>query len=229
MKLSKRTIEILKNFSTVNEGIAIEAGSNKLKTISKEKSVFATATVVETFEQDAAFHDLNMLLAIIGKDSAELEFGENSVTVKSPFGKDVIVYCPVDVLIVPPKDKKINMPKADISFTLAPNQLEALLSKANIMSLDNVVITSEDGRLVMKALNKSDKSSHTTSIDLGEDKSNADFQLYLRREELKMLPETYDVQVSAKGLARFVTKDESLEYLVAVEKQGSYFKQADAA
>ena len=227
MKLSKRTTDILKNFSSINDGIAIHAGSNKLRTISKQKSIFATATLEDAFPKNAAFHDLNMLLAVVGKENAELEFGETSVTIKSPYGKDIIVYCPEDVIITPPKDKNLVLDKSDISFTISPEQIQAILTKANVMGLPNIVVTNDDGTLVLKALDRNNKSSHSSSIELGSIDKALDFQLFFLVDELKLLDETYNVEISAsRGISRFVNTAGNLEYFIAIEKQGSYFKKA---
>ena len=48
--LSKTTIEILKNFSTINTSIVIKEG-NVLRTISNEENILATAKVEETFHK----------------------------------------------------------------------------------------------------------------------------------------------------------------------------------
>ena len=60
--LSKTTIEILKNFSTINTSIVIKEG-NVLRTISNEENILATAKVEETFPQTFAIYDLNQFLA----------------------------------------------------------------------------------------------------------------------------------------------------------------------
>ena len=48
MKLSKRTLDILKNFSVINPSLYVENG-NKLYTISNSMTVIAEAKIEETF------------------------------------------------------------------------------------------------------------------------------------------------------------------------------------
>ena len=48
MKISNETKDVLKNFSTINPGIKVDAG-NKLQTISNMKNILAVATVPEQF------------------------------------------------------------------------------------------------------------------------------------------------------------------------------------
>ena len=48
MKLSKDTIEVLKNFYDINQSIVVKKG-NKLKTVNTLKNILAHATVKEDF------------------------------------------------------------------------------------------------------------------------------------------------------------------------------------
>ena len=51
MKLSDKTISLLKNFSSINQSIRIKEGS-KLRTISVMKNILAEVTVSEDFAKD---------------------------------------------------------------------------------------------------------------------------------------------------------------------------------
>ena len=57
MQLSKQTLDILKNFSEINNGILIKPGS-ELETISTMKNILAKADISETFETEFAVYDL---------------------------------------------------------------------------------------------------------------------------------------------------------------------------
>ena len=80
MKLSKETIEILKNFSTINSNILVEPG-NVIKTISPVKNVMSEATVSETFDTQFGIWDLGKFLGTISLfDDAEFFFSGEVVT-----------------------------------------------------------------------------------------------------------------------------------------------------
>ena len=49
MKISKKTLEILKNYASINSNILVNAG-NTITTISPVKNVLAEAKVEETFD-----------------------------------------------------------------------------------------------------------------------------------------------------------------------------------
>ena len=58
MKLSESTINVLKNFATINAGMQFKEGS-VVRTISKGQNVLGKATVTEAFEKDFVIYDLN--------------------------------------------------------------------------------------------------------------------------------------------------------------------------
>ena len=57
MNLSKQTVDILKNYSTINSSIAVSTGST-LQTMSAMKNILVKSTVEESFETDFAIYDL---------------------------------------------------------------------------------------------------------------------------------------------------------------------------
>ena len=77
MKLSDATLDVLKNFSTVNQNILEKEGS-KLRTMSTMKNILAEAEVTEAFPQDFGIYDLNEFLGVLTlvKD-ADLDFSRD--------------------------------------------------------------------------------------------------------------------------------------------------------
>ena len=61
MKLSDKTLSILKNFKEINQSILFKQG-NKLRTISVMKNILAEATVTEEFPKDFGIYDLTQFL-----------------------------------------------------------------------------------------------------------------------------------------------------------------------
>ena len=63
MQLSNETINVLKNFATVNPNVVIKPGQ-KLKTISEAKTILASAQIVEDFPVEFGIYDLNEFLSV---------------------------------------------------------------------------------------------------------------------------------------------------------------------
>ena len=61
MKLSRHTLNMLKNFSDINMSIEIKKG-NILRTVSVQKNILAQAELEEDFPQDFAIYELNRFL-----------------------------------------------------------------------------------------------------------------------------------------------------------------------
>ena len=61
MKLSESTVNLLKNFSSINQSILFKEGT-KLRTISVMKNILVEANVAEEFPRDFGIYDLNQFL-----------------------------------------------------------------------------------------------------------------------------------------------------------------------
>ena len=51
MNISNETLDILRNFSSINSGLTVKEG-NELKTVSAMKNIYAKAIVSENFEKE---------------------------------------------------------------------------------------------------------------------------------------------------------------------------------
>ena len=125
MKLSGNTLNILKNFSNINENIFVKTG-NVIETISKQKNILARAELAETFDSEFGIHDLNKFLGVLSlqKDDPEIEFQGVNILIKNFNGRSKTKYrtASKDVLLVPP-DKKINMGDPEISLSLTAEEI----------------------------------------------------------------------------------------------------------
>ena len=63
MKLSTNTIQVLKNFASINQNLVIKE-CNDIKTMSAIKNIVAKAIVEETFSKQVAIYDLNEFLGV---------------------------------------------------------------------------------------------------------------------------------------------------------------------
>ena len=74
MKLSESTVNLLKNFSSINQSILFKEGS-KLRTISVMKNILVEANINEEFDKDFGIYDLNQFLNGLSLHaSPELDF-----------------------------------------------------------------------------------------------------------------------------------------------------------
>jgi hypothetical protein len=224
MKLSNETMIILKNFSSINPGILFKKGST-LSTVSSSKTVLAQATLQEDFPQEFAIHELTNFLSVLtlSKDTPELDFDDKHVIVKALGGRSKIKYRFADKnMIVSPPDKAVVMPSQDVSFTLNEADYDWITRTANVLQSPNVAIEGVDGKLRLTSFDVKNDAANINSVEIGDtDKS---FKSVFKTENLKMIPGSYEVSVSSKGIAHFKNKKEAIEYWIATEKDSSTFE-----
>ena len=61
MKLSEKTLTVLKNFAGINNSILVKQGT-QLRTISVAKNILAEANIEEEFPRQFGVYDLNQFL-----------------------------------------------------------------------------------------------------------------------------------------------------------------------
>ena len=222
MKLSKKTIEILKNFSTINSNILVEPG-NVIKTISPVKNVMSQATVAETFDTQFGIWDLGKFLGTISLfDNPEFSFNDKYVTITGSNGTKVIYYFSEPKLLTT-INKNINMPDSVVSFVLKENDFSELQKASSVLQLQDLCLQTNEGRMELVALDKKDPTSNNYSIDLGIlSHDDDDFEFYFKVENLKLMSGDYDVEVTDKGVSKFTSKSLDLTYWIALESDSRY-------
>ena len=127
MKLSEKTLSLLKNFGSINQSILFKEG-NKLRTISVMKNILAEAEIAEDIPQDFGIYDLNRFLnALSVSKSPELDFSNSQyVMIRGSDTKSKYFFADPSVIVSPP-EKEISLPTEDVQFELNTQQLDTLL------------------------------------------------------------------------------------------------------
>ena len=220
MKLSDKTLSVLKNFSTINQSILFRQGS-KLRTISVMKNILAEATVTEEIPKDFGIYDLNQFLNGLSlHQSPELDFvNEGHVVIKEGRMRSKYFFADPNVIITPP-DKAIDLPSEDVSFELSTDQLDKLLKAAAIYQLPDLAVVGASGVVKILVRDKKNDTSNDFSVTVGE--TDKEFSFNFKVENIKILPGTYDVSVSSKLLSRFTSKNQDLTYFIALEPDSTF-------
>ena len=220
MKLSDKTLSVLKNFSTINQSILFKQG-NRLRTISVMKNILAEATITEELPKDFGIYDLNQFLNGLGlHQSPELDFAnEGHVVIKEGRMRSKYFFADPNVIITPP-EKAITLPSEDVSFELRTEQLDKLLKAAAIYQLPDLAVVGGEGVVKILVRDKKNDTSNDFSIVVGE--TDSVFSFNFKVENIKILPGTYDVVVSQKLLSRFTSKNHDLTYYIALEPDSTF-------
>lgn len=225
MKLSERTLTVLKNFATINPSIAFKQG-NLISTISSVKNILAESEIAETFPQDFCIYDLNNFLSLISlyKDGAELEFDENHVMIIGMSGRSKIKYrFTSPSLIYAAPDKRPNLSSTDVSFNLTEKDFKWLIRTAHVLGSPNVAIESDGIEVKLVTFDSSDDSAHTNSLSLENvDPQGKTFKLVFNTENLKIIPGEYIVDICSKGISKFSDNNNGLNYFITLETCSVY-------
>jgi hypothetical protein len=222
MKLSEQTIEILKNYATLNPALQFRKGS-VLTTITPTKTVFASTRVVESFPSDFIIGDLNAFLSklTLYKD-AELEFEPEQITIRSADGrrKDTIRGKVAKVVTLPDPNKKISLDNPDHTFELSQEDLQWQRKSAGISGSIHMIIRGDGKKVYLQSLDVTNDSSDVSSTEIGT--TTDTFRYVIKLENWKMLDGAYRVKLT-KGLSKFEHKDRPVEYYIAIESKLSEF------
>lgn len=215
MKLSEQTVEILKNFATINGSLLFRKGS-VLTTITTGKTILATARVAESFPFDFAIYDLNKLLAKLSQyKDGEIDLEKDRVVFKSADKRrtDYIKYSSPKVMITPP-DKKLSLDNPEHEFELSNEDLSWQRKSAGISASPYMIFRGDGKKVLLQTTDLKDDSSDLSSTEIG--KTTETFLYAIKIENLKMIDGNYRVKL-AKGLSKFEHTEKPVEYYVAVE------------
>ncbi len=226
MKLSGDTLNILKNFAAINQGILFKKGKI-LRTVSAQKNVMAEATINEEIPAEFGVYDLNNFLSVLTlhKDDPVIEFDNANILISGLQGRSKIKYrsCTPNLIVAAP-DKPITMPDAEISFELKQEDFDWIMKAASVLSSSYVAIESDGTNIFVIALDMTNDAAHTDSLEIA--KGNGDkYKMIFKIENIKMISGSYDVRISSKGISNFKHKVLNLQYWVATET-GSKFEGA---
>ena len=220
MKLSDKTLTLLKNFSSINQSILFKEGSS-LRTISVMKNILAEADITEEFPRNFAIYDLNQFLNGLGlHQDPELDFTNDSyITIREGKRRVKYFYADPNVIISPP-DKEIQLPSKDVCFQLESASLEKLVKAAAVYQLPDLSAVGEAGVIRLVVRDKKNDTSNEYSIVVGE--TDKEFIFNFKVENIKIIPGAYDVVVSEKLLSQFSNTKYNLKYYIALEPDSSF-------
>jgi len=214
MKLSDRTIQILKNFSTFNQSILVRQG-NVIKTVTPLKTAFVQATVTENFTQEFAIYDLPRFLGTISLFSdPEFDFQEKYVTISS--GKQRVNYTYADSsMFVTAPTKDITFPNPEIEFIITSEQLSTIAKAGAVLQTPEIAVVCADGVISIRAVDSNNPTADVFSIDIAEAAEDKNFKVIFNPALLRLIPSDYKVSITTQGISRF--EADNLTYWIATE------------
>lgn len=221
MKLSEKTITILKNFSTINQSIHIDEG-NVISTMSPQRTILASAFVEEIFPTEFRIYDLNRFLSVLGLvEDGDMTFTDTAVRLKNGTTEATYNFCAPGV-IEKPKKSSLDMSDSEIEFVMTPEIIKDVMQAARIYQLPQVAVVGDGEKMTFTAVDSKNISSDTFSVNLGE--TDLTFKMVFNVDNIKLLPLKYDVKIASKGMANFVSGD--IQYFIATEREHNKYGDA---
>ena len=221
MKLSEKTIDLLENFSSINQSILVKKGS-KLRTMSVMKNILAEADVDENFEKDFGIYDLPQFLNgvnLMNDPAIDLKHESYMILREGQTTKVKFAFADPDVIISPP-EKGIELPSADVTFQLDSIQLQKLLKASSVYQLPDLAAVGNGKEITLTVRDKKNDNSNEFSLKVG--KTDSVFEFNFKIENIKLIPGSYEVKISRKNLAKFTNRNYNLDYFIALEPDSTY-------
>ena len=215
MKLSENTLSVLKNFATINDNIVFRSG-NIQRVFADDHAILGEAELDESFPIEFGIYEFNQFLGNISTmNDPELEFNDTFVTMEDNEGSFCFHGCPLQMIKnAPTKSLELNDP--DVTFDLSNTLLTKIIKLANVNSLPHLSIIGEDGKLLLKAHQRGNDTSNKLAIEIG--KIDKDFIATIKTENLKVIPDDYEIQVKVGAFTKFTSKSKKITYFIALIK-----------
>jgi len=220
MKLSEKTLTVLKNFAGINNSILVKQGT-QLRTMSVAKNILGEAQIEEDFPRDFAIYDLNQFLNGLGLyQDPDLDFEADNYVVIREDQWDVKYFFSDPQVICSPPDKAITLPSEDISFKLETAVLEKLVKQAAVYQLPDLSAIGRNGNIELVVRDKKNDTSNIPRIVVGQ--TDKEFTFNFKMENIKIIPGSYDVSISSKLLSEFSNSKYDMKYYIALEPDSTF-------
>tara|TARA_B100000123_G_scaffold147210_1_gene108783 strand:+ start:95 stop:760 length:666 start_codon:yes stop_codon:yes gene_type:complete len=220
MKLSEKTLTVLKNFAGINNSILVKQGT-QLRTMSVAKNILGEAQIEEEFPRDFAIYDLNQFLNGLGLyQDPDLDFEADNYVVIREDQWDVKYFFSDPQVICSPPDKAITLPSEDISFKLETAVLEKLVKQAAVYQLPDLSAIGRNGNIELVVRDKKNDTSNIPRIVVGQ--TDKEFTFNFKMENIKIIPGSYNVSISSKLLSEFSNSKYDMKYYIALEPDSTF-------
>ena len=217
--LSKKTLDVLKNFSTINSSIVFREGST-VRTISNAENILAKFTGEEVFPTDFAIYDLSQFLSGISLfNDPQLEFTSNDfVSIRGGRTSAKYYFSDPEITLKSAPEKNVNFPGADLQFNLTADDLLALQKASAVYGLPDLTFQSEEGLDTIKLILRDKENDTSNTYDLSvAGCCTGTFSLDVKIDNIRVLPGDYSIKVSKALISEWTNQNVDLTYYVALE------------
>lgn len=219
MKISEKTLNVFKNFATINESLNIRKG-NIQKTIDNDETIIAEIVVPDQFPKDFCIYDLSVFLAnLTTLNDPDLTFDEKFLTMKDDSVSVRFFYGNPHLIKSLPDEDAIDLENTDVSFVLPQSSFEKLNKVSKLNALPIMTVIGKEGKLILQSQEEGNDSSTAVSLELGKHEGE-DFRASFKMANLRLLPDNYKVSIALEGYAIFENENKNTRYIIALQEEG---------
>ena len=228
MKLSPDTLNVLKNFASINQSILFPTEGSMLSTVDESKSIVAQAKITEEFAKEFGIYDLNEFLSTVAL------FADPSLTVNEEFiaikddvqtSRATSKYFVADTSMIPETPDVTKILKAikdsEIEFDLSEDDLLALQKAAGTLQSPNIAVESDGKKVLISVMNAKVNNTNSYSIEVGKG-TGAKFKMIYNTQDFKLLKGGYSVKISKMKISQFKHQTLDLTYFIALDDSSVY-------
>jgi len=206
-ELNDTTVEILKNFASINNEVVFKAGTLQ-RACNHTRNFIADVELPEALPRECALYELNRLLGIIDTCKTNtlptINFGTSSLVVTHDHGSVTIPYAHTDVVVAPPS-VQFHMKKPIATFDVPLSLWTRIKRTAAVLQTTSMhIIVNERSELVLKLVNEKDKggdASGSASFNMPNTKviEAVDNTWSVKFDSLELISGDYTVEVGEVG------------------------------
>ncbi len=216
MKFTQKTVQILKNFASINPSIVLKKG-DMIGTTSEFYTIVAKAKTDQTFDTMIPIYDLNRFLGALSLfNDPEIVCHDSYMTIRTEDKELVYLFADPKAIKQPPSG--FSLPPAVVQLKLTASILSDIMKALSIMSLPEIAFIGDGETVSIKALDTKNPTSDNFKIGkLGS--TDKKFTAIFRVENMKIIPSDYELSICPK-VSYF--KGDNIEYWIAVEKDSVF-------
>jgi hypothetical protein len=206
IKITERTKTVLAGFGRINPSILVRPGST-LRTINPGTArVVAKAVVDQVFDRTFGIYQIPQFLKALARfPDPVLVFDDEVVAIRDGSGVADVIRIPLAQpgKITTPSDQEPRF-EVDTTFNLSGAELAWTLKAAQVLSNKHIVITGDEGKVVLWAMDARDpEKHHRTKSVIGN--TDRDFRVVLLAANAeKLIPGDYRVEIGYRGNASVI-------------------------
>ena len=221
MKIGKKTFEIMKNFTAINNSLWVNEPT-VLKTLSIAENIIGIYDTEETFPEFQLYNSVPFMsiINLFELDNVDFEFAENKVVLKTSGSRVTIVYDDPDIIPKLGNLKESSVYKSfsefDATFDLTSKQIDQVQKSASILGMPDMTVKIAGGKGLITISDDENPDSNTMKTGI---KGEGDCEVSMMVKNLQIVSGDYTVSVANAKMAKFHHKTLALFYIVAA-KQG---------